>query len=160
MRTMQMWLDEYGESHLNPINKAVHWICVPAIFFSLIGLLSLIPLPLPEGTLHADTRLWVHFGTALLVFGLLFFLRLSFNLALGVALVSGLVLYAVRTVNLLAPQEALYIYLGIFVVAWIGQFIGHKIEGKKPSFFKDVQFLLIGPAWLLHFIYRKLGISY
>ena len=48
----------------------------------------------------------------------------------------------------------------IFVIAWIGQFIGHKIEGKKPSFFEDIQFLLIGPAWLLSFIYNKLGIKY
>jgi uncharacterized membrane protein YGL010W len=48
----------------------------------------------------------------------------------------------------------------VFVVAWIGQFYGHKVEGKKPSFLKDIQFLLIGPAWLLHFIYRRLGIPY
>jgi uncharacterized membrane protein YGL010W len=58
-----------------------------------------------------------------------------------------------------AGQMAL-VSLGIFVVAWIGQFIGHKIEGKKPSFLEDVQFLLIGPAWLLHFIYKKVGIGY
>jgi uncharacterized membrane protein YGL010W len=48
----------------------------------------------------------------------------------------------------------------IFAVAWIGQFYGHKVEGKKPSFFKDLQFLLIGPAWLMHFIYKRLGIPY
>ena len=52
------------------------------------------------------------------------------------------------------------ISIGVFVAAWIGQFYGHKVEGKKPSFFKDLQFLLIGPAWLLHFVYRKLGIPY
>ena len=46
----------------------------------------------------------------------------------------------------------------IFIFAWIGQFIGHKIEGQKPSFFEDIQFLLIGPAWLLSFIYKKLGV--
>jgi uncharacterized membrane protein YGL010W len=50
--------------------------------------------------------------------------------------------------------------LALFIVAWIFQFIGHKIEGKKPSFFKDLQFLLIGPAWLLSFIYQKVGIRY
>ena len=52
------------------------------------------------------------------------------------------------------------ISLVLFVVAWIGQFIGHKLEGAKPSFFKDLQFLLIGPAWLLSFIYKKMGIAY
>ena len=59
------------------------------------------------------------------------------------------------------PQTGLLILsVSIFVIAWIGQFIGHKIEGAKPSFFEDLQYLLIGPAWLLHFIYRKIGISY
>ena len=48
----------------------------------------------------------------------------------------------------------------VFIVAWIGQFIGHAIEGRKPSFFEDVKFLLVGPAWLLHFIYRRAGIPY
>jgi uncharacterized membrane protein YGL010W len=52
------------------------------------------------------------------------------------------------------------ICLVLFVLAWIGQFVGHKIEGKKPSFFQDVVFLLIGPAWLLHFIYKKAGQRY
>ena len=51
-------------------------------------------------------------------------------------------------------------YTSIFIVSWIGQFIGHKIEGVKPSFFEDIQFLLIGPAWLLSFIYNKFGIKY
>jgi uncharacterized membrane protein YGL010W len=50
--------------------------------------------------------------------------------------------------------------LVIFVAAWIGQFIGHAIEGKRPSFFKDLQFLLIGPLWLLAAAYRRLGLRY
>ena len=53
-----------------------------------------------------------------------------------------------------------YIYLLTFIIAWVGQFIGHKIEGQKPSFFEDLQFLLIGPAWLISFIYKKIGIKY
>ena len=48
----------------------------------------------------------------------------------------------------------------LFVAAWVFQFAGHEVEGRKPSFFKDLQFLLIGPAWLMHFIYRRLGIPY
>lgn len=48
----------------------------------------------------------------------------------------------------------------VFVIAWIGQFVGHQIEGKKPSFFKDLQFLLIGPLWLLAFVYRHFNWAY
>ena len=54
----------------------------------------------------------------------------------------------------------LEISLSLFLIAWIGQFIGHKIEGAKPSFFDDIKFLLIGPAWLIAFIYQKIGIKY
>ena len=47
--------------------------------------------------------------------------------------------------------------IGVFVVAWIAQFVGHKIEGRKPSFLTDLTYLLIGPAWVLAKLYRKLG---
>jgi len=70
------------------------------------------------------------------------------------------VLYGVKVVNLAFTEYAVWIYVFIFLVAWVGQFYGHRIEGKKPSFLKDLQFLMIGPAWLLHFIYRKAGIRY
>jgi uncharacterized membrane protein YGL010W len=50
--------------------------------------------------------------------------------------------------------------VSVFVIAWIGQFVGHKIEGKKPSFFDDLRFLLIGPLFVLGFLYRRLHIAY
>ena len=160
MMTMQEWLDAYGESHQNPTNKAVHWICVPVIFFTLIGLLSLIPLGGLKESIPSGFAPYIHLGTLVIFLGLLFFLRLSFSIALGMLVVSAVVLYLVKVVNLAFPDSALWFYVTLFVVAWIGQFIGHKVEGQKPSFLDDVKFLLIGPAWLLHFIYRKLGIPY
>ena len=69
----------------------------------------------------------------------------------------------IRLINKLSlsfnTTELLIIYIVAFVLAWIAQFIGHEIEGKKPKFIEDIQFLLIGPAWLLSFIYKKLNIS-
>lgn len=158
--TMQEWFDAYGVSHQNPVNKAVHWICVPAIFFSIIGLLASIPHGFLSDLVPLELQGYVHFGTLLIAFGILFFLRLSITITLGMLLVSALILLG--QVQLMqvdwAPLWA--INLGIFVAAWIGQFIGHNVEGAKPSFFDDLKFLLIGPAWLLHFIYRKVGIPY
>ena len=81
-------------------------------------------------------------------------------MGLGMLVVSAFILYGVKLVNLRYPDFALWIYLVLFVVAWIGQFIGHKIEGAKPSFFDDLKFLLIGPGWLLSFIFQKVGIKY
>ena len=54
----------------------------------------------------------------------------------------------------------LWIALVLFAVAWVLQFVGHHVEGKKPSFLRDIQFLMVGPAWLMHFLYRRAGIPY
>ncbi|MCX2740594.1 Mpo1 family 2-hydroxy fatty acid dioxygenase [Pontibacter anaerobius] len=160
MRTMQQWFDAYGESHQNPTNKLIHWVCVPLIFFSIIGLLASIPSAALKEPFLAQVQPYVHFGTVVVLLGLLFYLRLSVTMFLGMALVCAVVLWAVQVVDAALEAPLWLVCLVIFVAAWIGQFYGHKVEGKKPSFLKDLQFLLIGPAWLLGFIYRKLGIPY
>ena len=93
-----------------------------------------------------------------IILALGYYLRLSKTLALGMLIISLLFAGIIDFISLNSKPTLLYLYLGIFILAWVGQFIGHKIEGKKPSFFEDLQFLLIGPAWLLSFIYNKLGI--
>ncbi|MCG8432761.1 MAG: DUF962 domain-containing protein [Gammaproteobacteria bacterium] len=153
MKTAQQWLDEYGESHRNPTNKLIHWVCVPAIMFSLIGLLWAIPSPL------ADFSGLANWGTAFLLIAVVYYFVLSVPLAFGMVMVAILTAVGVWLVDRLATP-LWQISAAVFVIAWIGQFIGHKIEGKKPSFFKDIQFLLIGPLWLLGFIYRRLNIKY
>lgn len=160
MKPIQQWFDEYGQSHQNHTNKLIHWICVPLIFFSIVGLLASIPSGPLKMLFPEQFRPFVHFGTIVILLGLLFYLRLSLTMFLGMAIVCIIVLWLIYLVD--AKQEAplWLVCLVIFVVAWIGQFYGHKVEGKKPSFLKDLQFLLIGPAWLLGFIYRKLGIPY
>lgn len=149
-KPIEEWLSEYGESHQNPVNKRIHWICVPAILWSVLALLW--PLAAPG-------LAWVNAATVLLFISFLFYLRLSWTLTLGMAVIAtvsvGLIL-VYQSLELSLPLWGFA--LVVFVLAWVGQFIGHKIEGKKPSFFEDIQFLLIGPAWLMSFVYRKLGI--
>jgi len=157
MKTLQNWLDEYGESHKNPTNKAVHWICVPAIFFSIVGLIWSIPFPFDFSVMGQPLN-WAFIALGLVF---IYYITLSFSLSIGLFLFGAICLagnyYLVRFDDIL-PLWA--ISLIIFAVAWVGQFWGHKIEGKKPSFFKDLQFLMIGPAWLMHFIYKKIGIPF
>ena len=159
IRKIDQLLDEYGESHRNHTNKFIHWICVPLIFMSIVGLVWSIPHGFLSGSLAHPWNAWLNWATVILAIVLLYYLRLSPPLFLGmlfvVALFTGIV-YQIDQLN--APLWL--ISLIIFAAAWAGQFYGHQVEGKKPSFLKDVQFLLIGPAWLLHFIYKKLGIPY
>lgn len=156
MKTMQWYFDKYGESHQNHTNKTIHWICVPIIVFSLAGLLFSIPFPVERTPIFN----WA---------SVIFFLMLFFYISKSISIFIGMLLYSVvvilgnnfifQMVHQSAGTLAL-ISLAIFAVAWVFQFIGHNIEGKKPSFIDDLKFLLIGPAWLLHFIYRKLNIKY
>ncbi|HAT30671.1 MAG TPA: hypothetical protein DCW29_07390 [Janthinobacterium sp.] len=141
-RTIDTLLARYGESHLNPVNEVIHFVCVPVIVFTLLGLAWAIhPL--------------VAVALSLLALG--YYFTLSKPFAVGMLLMS---LAMLGLLFALPPATILPLSLAIFVLAWIGQFIGHKIEGKKPSFFDDLRFLLIGPLFVLSFLYRRLKLDY
>ncbi|WP_303311109.1 DUF962 domain-containing protein [Hymenobacter sp. BT730] len=154
--TLNALLTEYGDSHQNPTNKLVHWICVPLIMFSLLGLLWSVPMPAGVRALSP----WLNLATVVMVLAVVYYFRLSVPLAIGMVLISAAMALGLKQLEANAVLPLWAICLIIFVVAWIGQFWGHKVEGKKPSFLKDLQFLLIGPLWLLHFVYRRLGWQY
>lgn len=143
-------LDEYGESHQNPTNKLVHWLCVPVIFWTVMAFLYALPAP---AILGAGGWLLI----AMLGAGA-YYLFQSPRLTVGVMIFVAVCFWGVVLVDRNSPWPLWQVALALFVIAWVGQFWGHKVEGKKPSFFKDVQFLLIGPAWLLRFVYHKLGL--
>lgn len=157
MKKIDSLLNEYGESHKNKTNKFIHWICVPLIYLSIVGLVRSIPSDLLSNEYLSENYLnWASI-TVLLV--MIYYLSMSFMLTLGMTIFSFICLYICNTLILL-NLSILWISVVIFIVSWVFQFIGHKIEGKKPSFLKDIQFLMIGPAWLMHFIYKKLNIKY
>jgi uncharacterized membrane protein YGL010W len=141
-RPIDILIEEYSTSHRNPTNELIHVVCVPAIVFSLLGLL------------------WAaHPAAAFVTAGLalVYYTRLSIPFAIGMLLMTG----AMLAVLALTPSSLLLtMSIVIFVVAWIGQFIGHKIEGRKPSFFDDLRFLLIGPLFVLGVLYRRARIAY
>ena len=158
-KTIDQWFSEYAESHRNKTNKRIHFICVPTIFFSIIGLLSLVPITSLTRDINSDYSFFINLASLVIILIFIFYIRLSFSIAIGMLLVSIISLwlnFLIYSSNIIP----LWLFsIIIFVLAWIGQFYGHNVEGKKPSFFKDLQFLLIGPAWILSFVYKKLGIK-
>jgi len=157
MRKIDLLFAEYAESHRNSTNKMIHWICVPLIFWTILGFISLIPSPHFCALYFGCISLISLIAIALVT---LFYLRLS--LFIGFIMIFAMLLmeHFAYAVNIHFGQNSWIVYLTVFIVTWILQFLGHKIEGKKPSFLKDLQFLLIGPIWLLSFIFKKLGIRY
>ncbi len=141
-RQIDTLLSRYAESHRHPTNEVIHMICIPAIIFSLMGLLW-----------SAHPYVALAFAAASLVY----YLMLSVPFAIGMLLMVGAMLWLLA---LLPAAVVWQVSLAVFIVAWIGQFVGHKIEGKKPSFFEDLRFLLIGPLFVLGFLYRRLRIAY
>lgn len=154
MKTIDEWLELYGRDHQNKMNKLIHWVCVPVILFSILGLFMEIPFPFIANG-------WVNMATILYVVALVFYFRLSLPIFIGMLFIGSFFILLNKTIIVdFGKNNHLYFSIIIFVIAWIFQFVGHKIEGQKPSFFEDIQFLLIGPIWLLHFIFKKIGISY
>jgi uncharacterized membrane protein YGL010W len=154
-RRIDVLLAEYGESHQNPTNKTIHWIAVPVIAWSVIAILWVLPTP---GFFPANP--YVNWATIVCALAVTYYLTLSVPLAIGMAAFSALAIVIIQLVEANVSIQLAWIAGALFVFAWVFQFAGHEVEGKKPSFFKDLQFLLIGPAWLMHFLFRRLGIPY
>lgn len=153
MRTLQQWVGEYSESHRNPSNKLIHWICVPLIVWTVTALLWVIPVPAGAGVPAGGWALLA----AILAIG--FYASLSWRLALVMTLVFAVNLgLSWAVAQQFGATVLLWTAVGVFVLAWIAQFIGHEIEGKKPSFLTDLAFLLIGPAWIANYVCLKLGV--
>ena len=141
MRKVESLFERYGESHRDPVNKAIHWACVPLITWSVLA------------ALWAWSPVAAYVAIAL---ALAFYVWLSPALAIGMLGVIAAMVYPIP----LLGDHVLFVAGSVFVLAWIGQFIGHVVEGRKPSFLEDVKFLLIGPVWLLRFVYRRVGLAY
>jgi uncharacterized membrane protein YGL010W len=154
MRSVSDWLSEYGASHQHPTNKLLHWLCVPPIVLAVLGFLWSVPVPAV-----AAISPWLNWATLAAAAALLYYLSLSPRLAAGVLIAFVALLLMTRALTRL-PWPLWETSLVIFIVAWVGQFIGHALEGERPSFFKDLQFLLIGPLWLLAAAYRRLSVPY
>lgn len=140
-RRVDRLLAHYGESHRNPVNERIHFVAIPLIMLSLLGLLA---------ALHP----WLPY--ALVAASLVYYLRLSGVFLAAMALVSALMLGVVHAMG----ERTLGISTTIFVLAWIAQFVGHEIEGRKPSFFEDLQYLWVGPIFVLSKLFLKLGIRW
>jgi uncharacterized membrane protein YGL010W len=140
-RKVDLLLAHYGESHRNPRNEAIHFVAIPLILLSLVGLLY-------------AAHPWIAY--AFLAASMVYYARLSWVFLIAMAAVSAVALLLVLAMG----DQVVPVSMSIFVAAWIAQFIGHKIEGRKPSFFEDLQYLWVGPLFVLSKLFGKLGLRW
>lgn len=138
-------LAHYGESHQNPKNELIHFMAIPLIMLSLLGMMF---------ALHP----WV--ASLFVAASMVYYLRLSLVFLGTMVLWSAILLALVHAMGERVLPLSLSLALAIFVGAWILQFVGHKLEGKKPSFFEDIQYLWVGPLFVLSKLFGKLGIRW
>ena len=153
MKSIETWYAEYAVSHQNALNQKIHFICVPLIYFSIVGLFMSIPNSFLVNISGNNDLLFNNWALVALVLPMIFYFRLSIRVFVRMLLFSFLCIVG----NFLLAEQLplLWTSVIIFVIAWIGQFYGHHVEGKKPSFLKDLQFLLIGPAWVFEKVQRN-----
>ena len=154
-RRIDVLLAEYGDSHQNPTNKTIHWVAVPVIAWSIIAILWALPTPA-----FFRATPYLNWATIVCALATIYYMTLSIPLAIGMAVFSALAIVIIRLIETHVSINLEWIAGALFVFSWAFQFAGHELEGRKPSFFKDLQFLLIGPAWLMHFMFRRLRIPY
>jgi len=152
MRSFQNWMDEYAQSHQHPTNQIIHKICVPLIMFSVIGLIWMIPTPSSINQIP-----FLNWATIFVLGCMLFYTSLNLIMSAGMLILTTMMILICQ--NLYEGGILLQVSILIFIISWIFQFYGHKLEGKKPSFLKDLAFLLIGPLWVLRFFYKKIGLN-
>jgi uncharacterized membrane protein YGL010W len=154
MRSAEEWFNSYSQDHQNPINRSIHWVCVPAILWSVIAALWTIPVPLAVGA----PGLWSWLA---MTAALIFYIRMSRMLGLLMfALFGVLGVFTNALYWTLGPMPLLVLAVAVFVLAWVGQFVGHIFEGRRPSFFTDLSYLMVGPAWLMSKLMRRAGLAY
>src|ERR1039457_4028341 len=92
MRSVTAWLNDYGDSHRNPTNKFLHWICVPVIVWCIIGLLWSLPAPeVLRSVLPA-----ANWGSLTVLAALIYYALLSVRLALGAVPVLAALLWSIE----------------------------------------------------------------
>ena len=153
MRQIEFLINEYGESHQNRTNVLIHAVAVPAIFFVSLALIWSIPTP---AFLDYFDVTWAH---VLAIPTLYYYFRLSGPIGAAMTLLSIFSFAGIKLLIFLDISVWKF-SIALFVVMWILQFVGHHIEGKKPSFLKDLQFLLVGPAWWWVHWLKRLNINY
>ena len=140
-RKVDQLLAHYGSSHTHPTNELIHYAAIPLIMLSLCGLMFAV---------HP----WVAY--AFIAASMIYYARLSVVFFISMLIWSFIIVFLVHAMGTYVLIES----VAIFVGAWIAQFIGHKIEGKKPSFLEDIQYLWVGPMFVLSKLFLKLGIKW
>ena len=140
MSVLTRLLESYEKNHQNPINEAMHIIAIPLIMFSILGMTAAFDIFLEY-----------------ILVGIVFFYYLKLSKTAALLMLVWLLIYLGLVV--LLKSYIIEISILLFAFGWILQFLGHFIEGKRPSFFEDLRYFLIGPLFVVQKVISKFGVK-
>ncbi|ROM66161.1 hypothetical protein BK653_20090 [Pseudomonas brassicacearum] len=141
MKSLVDHLSQYAAYHRDPRNIATHFIGIPLIFVAVAVLLSRPGWPV--GAILISPALLVAVASAW------FYLRLEVRLGVLMTVLLGLAVWLGQTLAAQSTAVWLGSGLGMFVVGWVIQFVGHYYEGRKPAFVDDLSGLIVGPLFVV-----------
>lgn len=141
MKTLSEQLTKYALYHRDPRNIATHFFGIPMIVFAVAVLLSRPALLISGYELSP--------ATVVVILSCLYYLKLDLMLGVLMSALFGAALYGAQGIAALSTSEWLSWGIGLFVVGWVLQFLGHFYEGKKPAFVDDISGLIIGPLFVV-----------
>ncbi len=153
MRPAEEWLRQYGRHHADGANHLLHRLMIPFFVTSVVGLLWAIPVP----AAFREATPVLNWGTVFLMAAIVYYFILSISLAFGALPFLALVVWAVMWLDRLAYPLWMSC-AALLVTAWMGQRISHRGPGNRPSLIGDLQYVMLGPVWLIAALYRRLGI--
>lgn len=143
MKTLVDQLAQYAEYHRDGRNILTHFVGVPMILFAVVILLS------RPGWAWGDSGLVVSPAVLAALAASVYYMLLDTRYGIALAVVLG----GMLSVGVWLAQQTTVLWLGwgvgLFVVGWVIQFVGHYWEGRKPAFMDDIVGLLIGPLFVL-----------
>ena len=150
MKSLVDHLSQYAAYHRDPRNIASHFIGIPLIVVAVAVLLSR-PAWVVGG-------LWISPALLVALLSAWFYLRLEWALGVLMTVLMGLSVWAGHALAAQSTWLWLGSGIGMFVVGWVIQFVGHYYEGKKPAFVDDISGLIVGPLFVVAELAFLLGL--
>jgi len=147
------WLKLYEDTHQDLTYPVIFWAAVPMVVLGTVGIMWTLPIP----DEFFDISPLLNWGTAFLMAAAVYYFIISVSLAIGM-LPFFIGIAAIQTWLVQSDFSPLRVSIGLFVAGVIGLWMGHRNKSSLRPVLQDLQLMMIGPAWLLSVLYRRIGI--
>jgi uncharacterized membrane protein YGL010W len=153
--TVDEWADQFGRLRASAPSALSAWLGIPIVITALIGLLWAIPVP----DILTDASPVINAATLFIMASFVYYCILSIPLAIGGLLF--LISAAIPSAWLDQTEQPLWpVAAGVFVIAFAWQLTETRRATGRLLVLRNLQYVMLGPIWLLRGLYRRAGLRY